>query len=195
MQALWVRNPCSNPFKSIPTYRRRLYESQSLWLSISPGYVATSQEEECQSGHMTRISDAPWLEKPKACRLRLSAVNTLKFVNQYLFEYFASTFEARTIFFSHTKPASSNNPRLYTIVSAPADQAEDKAPSGKLKRPSIQELPKVTRRPQQSAPLASRKHTKKCQKGWGCYIIGTDCNYSLPTKRLRLSYKFTRTQW
>ena len=33
-------------------------------------------------------------------------------------------FPVRTIFFSHTKPASSNNPRSYTIVSAPAEQAE-----------------------------------------------------------------------
>ena len=33
-------------------------------------------------------------------------------------------FPARTVFFSHTKPASSNNPRSYTIVSAPAEQAE-----------------------------------------------------------------------
>jgi len=32
-------------------------------------------------------------------------------------------FPARTIFFSHTKPANSNNPRSYTIVSAPAEQA------------------------------------------------------------------------
>ena len=32
-------------------------------------------------------------------------------------------FPARTIFFSHTKPVSSNNPRSYTIVSAPAEQA------------------------------------------------------------------------
>ena len=31
----------------------------------------------------------------------------------------------RTVFFSHTKPASSNNPRSYTIVSAPAEQAEN----------------------------------------------------------------------
>ena len=29
-------------------------------------------------------------------------------------------FSARTVFFSHTKPANSNNPRSYTIVSAPA---------------------------------------------------------------------------
>ena len=32
-------------------------------------------------------------------------------------------FLARTIFFSHTKLASSNNPRSYTIVSAPVEQA------------------------------------------------------------------------
>ena len=32
-------------------------------------------------------------------------------------------FSARTVFFSHTKPVSSNNPRSYTIVSAPAEQA------------------------------------------------------------------------
>ena len=34
-------------------------------------------------------------------------------------------FSARTVFFSHTKSASSNNPRSYTIVSAPAEQADD----------------------------------------------------------------------
>ena len=33
-------------------------------------------------------------------------------------------FPARTVFFSHTKPASSNNPRSYTIVSAPAEQVD-----------------------------------------------------------------------
>jgi len=33
-------------------------------------------------------------------------------------------FSARIIFFSHTKPTSSNNPRSYTIVLAPAEQAE-----------------------------------------------------------------------
>jgi len=33
-------------------------------------------------------------------------------------------FSVRIIFFSHTKPANSNNPRLYTIVSAPAEQAD-----------------------------------------------------------------------
>ena len=32
-------------------------------------------------------------------------------------------FPARTVFFSHTKPANSNNLRSYTIVSAPAEQA------------------------------------------------------------------------
>jgi len=34
-------------------------------------------------------------------------------------------FSARIVFFSHTKSASSNNPRSYTIVSAPAEQAID----------------------------------------------------------------------
>ena len=33
-------------------------------------------------------------------------------------------FLARTIFFSHTKLTSSNNPRSYTIVSASAEQSE-----------------------------------------------------------------------
>ena len=33
-------------------------------------------------------------------------------------------FPARTVFFSHSKPASSNNPRSYTIVLAPAEQAD-----------------------------------------------------------------------
>ena len=33
-------------------------------------------------------------------------------------------FLARIVFFSHTKPASSNNLRSYTIVSAPAEQAD-----------------------------------------------------------------------
>ena len=32
-------------------------------------------------------------------------------------------FSAKTVYFSHTKPASSNNPRSYTIVSALAEQA------------------------------------------------------------------------
>ena len=36
-------------------------------------------------------------------------------------------FSVRIVFFSHTKPARSNNPRSYTIVSAPAEQAENGA--------------------------------------------------------------------
>ena len=36
-------------------------------------------------------------------------------------------FLLRIIFFSHTKSTSSNNPRSYTIVSAPAEQAERSA--------------------------------------------------------------------
>jgi len=36
-------------------------------------------------------------------------------------------FPVRTVFFSHTKPINSNNPRSYTIISAPAEQAERSA--------------------------------------------------------------------
>ena len=33
-------------------------------------------------------------------------------------------FSVRTVFFSHTKPVNSNNPRSYTIVSVPAERAD-----------------------------------------------------------------------
>ena len=89
----------------------------SLKLKIFPWMAWHDRIQTAQQLKRRNWDGSKWC---KYCRLEESA-DHLKPVRLVVND---CKFTARIVFFSHTKPAISNNPRSYTIVSVPAEQAD-----------------------------------------------------------------------